>query len=133
MPALLKKPIVIFCTALLLCSCASQYQENYSNNIEPSPKVATPEQPPESPPGEPADANKPEDAKGPMKIGINEAILLAMENNQSPIVERMNPEIQRTFEQEELAVLTRSSAPKYPAEGPLATDFHVPDSVPKPK
>jgi len=104
MPASLKKTVVIFCTALLLCSCASQYQENYSNNVEPSPKVETPEQPPESLRSEPADANNAIAAKDPLKIGIHEAILLAMENNQSLIVERMNPEIQRTFEQEELSV-----------------------------
>ena len=112
MPASLKKPVVIFCCVLLLCSCASQYQENYSNNVEPSPKITTPEQPPESPTGEPADANNAVAAKGPLKIGINEAILLAMENNQSLIVERMNPEIQRTFEQEELAVFDPLISPE---------------------
>ena len=112
MPASLKKPVVIFCSALLLCSCASKYQENYSNNVEPLPKVASPEQPPESPPGEPADANNTVAAKGPLKIGIREAILLAMENNQSLIVERMNPEIQQTFEQEELAVFDPLISPE---------------------
>jgi outer membrane protein len=112
MPASLKKPVVIFCSALLLCSCASKYQENYSNNVEPLPKVASPEQPPESPPGEPADANNAVAAKGPLKIGIREAILLAMENNQSLIVERMNPEIQRTFEQEERAVFDPLISPE---------------------
>jgi outer membrane protein TolC len=105
----LKKPVVIFCSALLLCSCASQYRQNYSNYVKPSPKVTTPEQPPESPPGSPvdannADANDTDAAKAPLTIGIHEAILMAMENNQSLIVERMNPEIQQTFEQEELAV-----------------------------
>ena len=112
MPASLKKTVVIFCSAMLLCSCASKYQENYSNNVEPLPKVATPEQPPESPPGEPADANNAVAAKGPLKIGIREAILLAMENNQSLIVERMNPEIQQTFEQEELAVFDPLISPE---------------------
>jgi len=112
MPASLKKTVVIFCSAMLLCSCASKYQENYSNNVEPLPKVATPEQPPESPPGEPADANNAVAAKGPLKIGIHEAILLAMENNQSLIVERMNPEIQQTFEQEELAVFDPLISPE---------------------
>jgi outer membrane protein TolC len=103
---------VIFCTTLLLCSCASQYTENYSNVVEPSPKVASPELPPESPTGEPADANNAIAAKGPLKIGIHEAILLAMENNQSLIVERMNPEIQRTFVQEELAVFDPLISPE---------------------
>ena len=112
MPASLKKTIVTFCTAMLLCSCSSQYTENYSNDVEPSPKVATPEQTPESPTGEPADANNAEYAKAPLEIGIHEAILLAMENNQSLIVERMNPEIQRTFEQEELAVFDPLISPE---------------------
>jgi len=39
-----------------------------------------------------------------LTIGIHEAILMAMENNQALIVERMNPQIQRTFEREESAV-----------------------------
>jgi outer membrane protein len=117
MPASLKKTVVIFCTALLLCSCASQYQESDSNDVKPSTKVTTPEQPPESLPGGPADANNTDAnnsdvAKGPLKIGIHEAILLAMENNQSLIVERMNPEIQQTFEQEELAVFDPLISPE---------------------
>ncbi|OHB68621.1 MAG: hypothetical protein A2Y77_15600, partial [Planctomycetes bacterium RBG_13_62_9] len=40
----------------------------------------------------------------PLKIDIERAILLAMENNRSLIVQRMNPDISRTIEQEELAV-----------------------------
>jgi outer membrane protein TolC len=39
-----------------------------------------------------------------LKIGVEEAILLAMENNRSLVVERMNPEISRTFEKEELSL-----------------------------
>ena len=42
--------------------------------------------------------------EGPLRIDIQRAILLAMENNRSLIVERMNPEISGTFEKEELAV-----------------------------
>ncbi len=44
------------------------------------------------------------DTEGPLKIDIHRAILLAMENNRSLIVERMNPEISGTFEKEELTV-----------------------------
>jgi len=104
MPVSLKKTVVIFCGALLLCSCASRYQENYSNNVEPPGKVTTPEQTGESTPTSPADVNETADPNDPLKIGIHEAILLAMENNQSLIVERMNPEIRKTFEQEQLAI-----------------------------
>ena len=42
--------------------------------------------------------------KGPLKVSVEEAILMAMENNQGLIVERMNPAIKRTFEQEERAI-----------------------------
>jgi len=44
------------------------------------------------------------DAEGPLRIDIQEAVLLAMENNRSLVVERMNPDISRTFEKEELGV-----------------------------
>ena len=112
MPASLRKTVVIFCTALLLCSCESGYKENNSNNVRLSPSVTTPERPSESTPRGPADANDADAAKGPLIIGIQEAILLAMENNQSLIVERMNPEIQQTFEQEELAVFDPLISPE---------------------
>jgi len=52
-----------------------------------------------------ADANHVAAAEVPLKIDIQAAILLAMENNRSLAVERMNPQISRTFEKEELAVL----------------------------
>ena len=45
-----------------------------------------------------------ESAEAPLTIGIQEAILMAMENNRSLIVERMNPDIMRTFEKEERSV-----------------------------
>jgi outer membrane protein len=109
MSASLIKQAAIFCTALLLCSCASEYQQNISRNIGPSPNVTMTARQQKQTAGEPADTNNtdvndPNAAKAPLKIGIHEAILMAMENNQSLIVERMNPEIQKTFEQQELAV-----------------------------
>ena len=42
-------------------------------------------------------------SNGPLKINIEQAILMAMSNNQSLIVERINPPINRTYEQEELS------------------------------
>ena len=42
--------------------------------------------------------------EGPLKISVQEAILTAMENNQGLIVQRMNPAIKKTFEQEERAI-----------------------------
>jgi outer membrane protein TolC len=41
---------------------------------------------------------------GPIRISLNDAILSAMENNPSLVVERFNPSIQKTFTDEEQAV-----------------------------
>ena len=41
---------------------------------------------------------------GPIKMNVKEAILIAMENNRSLIVERYNPSLRSTFEEQEAAV-----------------------------
>ncbi len=41
--------------------------------------------------------------KGPLKITVNDAILIALENNRSLLVERINPSIRKTFEDQERA------------------------------
>jgi outer membrane protein TolC len=41
--------------------------------------------------------------EGPLKITVGQAILLSLENNRSLIVQRTNPQITRTFEQEQRA------------------------------
>lgn len=43
-------------------------------------------------------------AEGPLQITVGQATLLSLENNRSLIVQRMNPQITRTFEQEQRAV-----------------------------
>jgi outer membrane protein len=45
---------------------------------------------------------------GPLKITVTEAILLSLENNRSLVVERLNPSIQQTFEDQERAVFDPS-------------------------
>ena len=42
-------------------------------------------------------------AQGPLDVGVQDAILLSLENNQGLVLERLNPEIIRTFESEEEA------------------------------
>ena len=42
--------------------------------------------------------------KGPLNITVKDAILIALENNRSLVVERLNPSIQQTFEDQERAV-----------------------------
>ncbi len=41
---------------------------------------------------------------GPLKVTITEAILLCLENNRSLVLQRLNPSIQQTFEDQERAV-----------------------------
>jgi len=110
MPMSFRIAITILCSAalilhaLLLSSCAAPDPQTRSHDVRPGAKVDPPQSRQEPRPVRPADANGVVAPEGPLKIGIQEAILLAMENNQSLIVERMNPQIQQTFEQEELAV-----------------------------
>ena len=55
-------------------------------------------------------AEKPEEFEarevppGPLKVTITEAILLCLENNRSLVVQRLNPSIEQTFEDQERAV-----------------------------
>jgi len=52
----------------------------------------------------PAEVAAPSLPPGPLKVTINEAILLSLENNRSLVVERLNPSIRQTFEDQERAV-----------------------------
>ncbi len=51
----------------------------------------------------PATAKTPPD-NGPLNITITQAVLLALENNKSLVVQRFSPQIKRTLEQQELAI-----------------------------
>ncbi len=91
--------IILVVKILLLSSCLSpEAFENSKIEIQNSKFLGQP------PLNKPTDANEATMTKGPLKISIQEAILMAMENNQSLVVERMNPQISRTFENQELAV-----------------------------
>ncbi len=105
-----KNSTTIFCgmilvvKAVLLSSCLSIDPEPYSDYIGPKTEGDLPRYQQKLPVHKPVDANNATITKGPLEIGIQKAILLAMENNRSLVVERMNPEISRTFEEEELAI-----------------------------
>ncbi len=105
-----KNSTTIFCgmilvvKAVLLSSCLSLNPEPYSDYIGPTTGGDLPKDQQKRPMNKPIDANDAAMTEGPLKIGIQRAILLAMENNRSLVVERMNPEISRTFEKEELAI-----------------------------
>jgi outer membrane protein TolC len=54
---------------------------------------------------EPSAIEKPQMVSpGPLTVTIAEAILMTLENNRALVVERMNPSIQKTFEEQERAV-----------------------------
>jgi len=53
---------------------------------------------------EPLETTAPKTPPGPLKITIQEALLLVLENNRSLVVERLNPSIVKTFEDQERAV-----------------------------
>jgi outer membrane protein TolC len=49
-------------------------------------------------------AGEPTEPSGPLKISVSEAILLCLENNRSLMVQRLNPSIRQTYEDQERAV-----------------------------
>ena len=105
-----KNSTTIFCgmilviKTVLLSSCMSLDPEPYSDYIGPATGGDLSKDQQKLPMHKPIDANDTTITKGPLEIGIQKAILLAMEKNRSLVVERMNPEISRTFENEELAI-----------------------------
>lgn len=97
-------PVILTATALLLCSCSPPAPEPYSEYIGPEKTVETPARKQATLPTEHFDINTPQAEQGPLVINIEQAILMAMSNNQSLFVEKINPPINRTFEKEELSV-----------------------------
>ena len=96
--------MILVVKAVLLSSCLSLDPEPYSDYIGPKTEGDLPKYQQKLPVHKPVDPNDAAMTEGPLEIGIQKAILLAMENNRSLVVERMNPEISRTFEKEELAI-----------------------------
>lgn len=96
--------MILVVKAVLLSSCLSLHPESYNDytGLETEGDLSQYQQ--KLPVHKPVDANDAAMTEGPLKIGIQRAILLAMENNRSLVVERMSPEISRTFEKEELAI-----------------------------
>jgi len=95
---------ILTAAALLLSSCTPPEPQPYSEYVGPQTTAGSSAAQQQLPTTKPADANETAAAKGPLKINIEQAILMAMTNNQSLFVERINPPISRTYEQEELSV-----------------------------
>ncbi len=94
---------------LSLMSCSSLGTGDYDAFIGPVPQPGGSDteeaHPPSAPaPSEPAVTPSPVTPEGPLKLTIEDTILLAVENNKAFRVERLNPLIRRTFEEQERAV-----------------------------
>jgi outer membrane protein len=106
--------ILIFALITILPSCSSDnnhaVREDYVGPAvlqTESPKTGRDENKPEDAetPKSPSDETRTKKApdNSPLKIDVQQAILLGLENNRTFVVERFNPPIQRTFEQEQRA------------------------------
>jgi outer membrane protein len=103
---IIKTVILLFCMTanLCLCSCFSVPRER---NHADSPSVLRDPQDTLAPEGGQTskETNRhTETPSGPLRITLNDAILMAMQNNPSLIVERFNPDIQETFHNEDEAM-----------------------------
>jgi outer membrane protein TolC len=102
-----KRSAVVFICGLILFFPSCRFLNTVStHSYTPRPDS---QQPKESLPSEPKKdeilaATSPKLPEGPIQITIEDAILVALENNRSLVVERLNPSIVRTFEDQEQAV-----------------------------
>jgi outer membrane protein TolC len=96
--------LLILGLLLLPPSCVTTKDVKTADEKIPSATHSTKDMPAlvEIKPKTPQTVNLPE--KGPLKITVKDAILIALENNRSLVVERLNPSIRQTFEDQERAV-----------------------------
>jgi outer membrane protein TolC len=101
--------MMMYLICCLLCSCAefdATSPNDYIGPMAPEPNALpalVPEGNAVSAPLSPTTSKTLPD-NGPLNITITQAVLLALENNKSLVVQRFNPRIKRTLEQQELAV-----------------------------
>jgi outer membrane protein len=91
--------------ALLCCSCAEEVSaRRHADYVGPrnsEPNAASVTVPGT---GTPVESRPIVPATGPLAITVEQAMLLALENNKALMVRRLDPQIERTFEQQALAV-----------------------------
>ncbi|MGA2094205.1 MAG: hypothetical protein ABSH16_12505 [Sedimentisphaerales bacterium] len=103
------KTVVILMMVCLLCSCeeiGTASPEDYIGpGIKPSEPNATSQQGAKKtgvPPVEPS-AIVAIEPNGPLNITLNEAVIISLEKNKSLVVQKLNPQISRTVEQQALS------------------------------
>ena len=97
-------PLIFLGILLLPASCVTPKDVKTTDKKIPSTPYRTQDMPApvEIEPKTPQTLIVPE--KGPLKISVKDATLIALENNRSLVVERLNPSIRQTFEEQEQAV-----------------------------
>jgi outer membrane protein TolC len=97
-------PLIFLGIFLLPVSCVTPKDVKTTDKKIPSTPYRTQDMPApvEIEPKTPQTLIVPE--KGPLKISVKDATLIALENNRSLVVERLNPSIRQTFEDQEQAV-----------------------------
>ncbi len=68
-------------------------------------------------------------ATGPLAITVEQAMLLALENNKTLMVQRLNPQIERTYEQQELAAFDPTLTGQVASERDKVVDGATPRRV----
>ncbi len=105
---------IVSLLAGLCCSCAPYHvrpapdyigpQAAEPNAVAPNPnREANPQSAIMSPPASTGGRN-PQPDTGPLRVTTEQAVLLALENNRSLVVERLNPQISQTFVPERLSI-----------------------------
>jgi outer membrane protein TolC len=100
---ILKKAFFLLAIASCLIICSCEQFEVTSSEDYIGPKSITEPNAVYVPVLPPAPTRKAEPAE-PLRISVTDALLMAMENNSSLLMQRYAPQIRRTFEQEELAI-----------------------------
>ncbi len=104
--------IVSVVLTVALSSCQSPQPRYDPVYIGPDPNLQETQASPGGASSESAKPDTPVVPQGPLRIGIEDAIVLAMENNRALRVERLHPRINETYEQEEQAVFDAAIVPE---------------------
>jgi outer membrane protein len=101
--AVLLCPALAFAASCMLLDDPASDADSGLATISPRHKAAEPPAPPTSAAAAGQNAATAEPAAGPLSVGVEDAILLALENNRELSVERLNPAIEKTHEGEQAA------------------------------
>jgi len=94
---ILRALVLLVSVSLFSCASPPAAKDNRAQPGAAAPAVSATQAP------EPPSVPVPEETAAPLVIGVEDAVLTALENNPELAVERLNPRIQSTFEDEEAA------------------------------